>query len=59
MRKVVYGMRMCRKVELVKTEIKKLQNEWSRAKTYRERENIGYIMLGMKQALRILESETE
>ena len=52
-------MKMCRKVELVKTEIKKLQNEWSRAKTYRERENISYIILGMKQALRILESETE
>lgn len=52
-------MKMCEKVELVKAEIKELQYKWSRAKTYRERENIGYIMLGMKQALRILESETE
>ena len=52
-------MKMCAKVDLIRAEIKKLQNECSRAKTYRERENIGYIMLGMKQALRILESETE
>ena len=52
-------MKMCRKVELIKAEIKKLQYKWSRAKTYRKREYIGYIMLGMKQALRILEGETE
>lgn len=52
-------MKMCEKVELVKAEIKELQYKWSRAKTYRERENISYIMLGMKQTLRILESETE
>lgn len=52
-------MRMCRKVELVKAEIKELQYKWLRAKTYREREYIGYIMLGMKQALRILEGDTE
>lgn len=52
-------MKVCEKVDLIRAEIKKLQNEWSRAKTYRERENISYIMLGMKQALRILESETE
>lgn len=52
-------MKMYEKVELIRAEIKELQYKWSRVKTYREREYIGYIMLGMKQALRILEGETE
>lgn len=52
-------MKMCAKVDLIRAKIKELQYKWSRAKTYREREYIGYIMLGMKQALRILEGETE
>ena len=43
----------CR-LELIEKEIEEQKRQWMKAKTYKERENISYVLKGMEKALKIL-----